>query len=68
MYVVVENELAGLISVNDPIRDSTIQALNFIRKEGLYIVMVTGDNRITANAVAKKLGIDNVEAEIFTSK
>lgn len=65
MYVVVENQLAGLISVSDPIKDSTIPAISLLKKAGIHVVMVTGDNQTTAHAVAKKLGIDNVEAEIL---
>ncbi|MBI5448636.1 MAG: copper-translocating P-type ATPase [Gammaproteobacteria bacterium] len=65
MYVVVGDQLAGLISVSDPIKSSAIPALNLLRREGIKIMMVTGDNSITANAVAKKLGIDNVEAEVL---
>lgn len=65
MYIVIENQIAGLISVSDQIKDSTASALKALKDEGLHIVMVTGDNRITANAVAKKLGIENVEAEIL---
>lgn len=65
MYVIIEDKVAGLISVSDSIKDSTLPALKALRSEGIYIVMLTGDNRITANAVAKKLGIENVEAEIL---
>lgn len=65
MYVVVENQLAGLISVSDEIKNSTFPALKALWNEGIYIVMVTGDNYTTANAVAKKLGINNVEAEVL---
>jgi Cu+-exporting ATPase len=65
MYVVVENQLAGLISVSDSIKDSTARALKALRDEGIHIVMVTGDNRVTANAVAQELGIDAIEAEIL---
>ncbi len=68
MYLIVEKQLAGLISVNDPIKDSTLPALNKLRKQGLMLIMVTGDNRITARAVARKLAINQVEAEILPSK
>lgn len=68
MYVIVENQLAGLISVSDPIKDSTISALKLLRDGGMHIVMVTGDNLTTANAVAKKLGIDKVEAEVLPQR
>lgn len=68
MYLIVEKQLAGLISVSDPIKNSTIPALNSLRKQGLMLVMVTGDNQITAKAVAKKLAIHHVKAEILPSK
>jgi len=68
MYVVIENQLVGLISVSDTIKESTESALKALRDEGIQIVMVTGDNRITANAVAQKLGIDKVESEILPQK
>lgn len=68
MYLIIEKQLAGLISVNDPIKDTTLPALNRLRKQGLMLIMVTGDNRITAKAVAKKLAINQVEAEILPSK
>lgn len=65
MYVIIEDQLAGLISVSDPIKESTMPALTALQNEGMHIVMLTGDSRATANAVAKKLGIKNVEAEIL---
>lgn len=65
MYLVVEKQLVGLISVSDPLKKTTARALDLLRKEGIRIVMVTGDNRTTANAVAKKLGIDAIESEIL---
>ena len=68
MFVVVDNEIAGLISVADPIKPTTPQALKALQKEGIRIVMVTGDNRTTAEAVAKTLGIDAIEAEILPQK
>ena len=68
MYLIFENQLAGLISVNDPIKDSTYSALDNLKKQGLFITMVTGDNPITAWAVAKKLGIDQVNAETLPSE
>lgn len=68
MYLIIAKQLAGLISVNDPIKDSTQAALDSLRKQGLTIIMVTGDNRITAEAIAKKLAINQVEAEILPSQ
>jgi P-type Cu+ transporter len=56
---------AGLIGVADPIKVSTAEALKMLQDDGLKIVVLTGDNRITAAAVAKKLGLDQVEAEVM---
>jgi Cu+-exporting ATPase len=64
MFVAVDGKLAGVVGVADPIKESTSQALQELRSEGLRIVMLTGDNTATAAAVAKKLGIDRFEAEI----
>jgi Cu+-exporting ATPase len=65
MYVAQGGALVGLIAVADPIKASTPAALEALRKEGVHIVMLTGDNRTTAEAVAKRLGIDEVEAEVL---
>lgn len=65
MYLVVENQITGLIGVSDPIKPTTPSALKALREEGMHIIMLTGDNRITAEAVAKKLGIHSIEAEIL---
>ena len=65
MFVVVEGRLAGLVSVADPVKDTTPQALEALHAEGLRIVMVTGDNERTANAVASRLGIDEIRAGIL---
>jgi len=63
MLIVVDDRVAGLIAVADPIKATTPAALAGLRADGVRIVMVTGDNRITAQAVAAKLGIADVEAE-----
>jgi Cu+-exporting ATPase len=65
MYVARGSELAGLIAVADPVKASTPAALEALRKAGVHIVMLTGDNRTTAEAVARRLGIDEVEAEVL---
>src|SRR5215468_9495785 len=65
MYVVVEGALAGLISVADPVKSTTPEAIQILHDDGIRIVMLTGDNRTTAEAVAKKLGIDDVQAEVL---
>jgi len=65
MYIVIEGRAAGLIGVADPIKGSTAQAIRELHEEGISVVMLTGDNRTTAQAVAEKLGIDRVEAEVM---
>jgi Cu+-exporting ATPase len=65
MFVAVDGQAAGLVAVADPIKPSTPEALAALRKAGLRIVMLTGDNRRTADAVARKLPIDHVEAEVL---
>lgn len=65
MFVAVDGQLAGLVGVADPIKETTPQAITELHKEGLRVVMLTGDSRTTAEAVAKKLGIDSVIAEVL---
>jgi Cu+-exporting ATPase len=64
MFVAVEGTAAGLIGVSDPIKATTKAAIEALHREGLRIVMVTGDSRTTAEAVARRLGIDEIEAEV----
>ncbi|MEO6595930.1 MAG: heavy metal translocating P-type ATPase [Planctomycetota bacterium] len=63
MFVAIDGKPAGLISVADPIKASTPAAIQALHEQGLRIVMLTGDNKATANAVARNLGIDDVIAE-----
>ncbi|HEX6095425.1 MAG TPA: heavy metal translocating P-type ATPase [Thermoanaerobaculia bacterium] len=65
MFVVVDGKTAGLISVADPVKETTAEAIRELHAEGLRIVMLTGDSRATAEAVAKRLGIDEVIAEVL---
>ena len=65
MFVAVDGELAGLIGVADPIKDTTREALSRLRADGVRVIMVTGDNQSTAQAVARALGIDSVIAEVL---
>ena len=65
MFVVVDGKPAGLVGVTDPIKESTPEAIRLLHEDGIRIVMLTGDSRTTAEAVAKKLGIDEVEAEVL---
>ncbi|MGE5367938.1 MAG: HAD-IC family P-type ATPase, partial [Betaproteobacteria bacterium] len=65
MFVVVDGKYAGIIAVADPIKATTPAALKRLKADGVRIVMLTGDNRTTAQAVAAKLGIGEVEAEVL---
>ena len=65
MFVALDGKLAGLVAVADPIKETTAEALNALHREGLRIVMVTGDNETTARAVAERLGIDEVRADVM---
>jgi P-type Cu+ transporter len=64
MFVVIDSKLAGLVGVADPIKESTPEAIRALHTEGIRIVMLTGDSRTTAEAVARKLGIDEVIADV----
>ena len=65
MFVAVDGALAGLVGVADPIKETTAEAIRALRAEGLHIVMMTGDSKTTAQAVANKLGLDDVIAEVL---
>ena len=65
MLVAVDGKPAGLLGVADPIKPSTPEALRALHEDGLRILMVTGDSHVTADAVAKKLGLDDVIAEVL---
>jgi Cu+-exporting ATPase len=65
LFVAVDEKPAGIIAVADPIKATTMAALAALRSEGIRIVMLTGDNRTTAQAVAAKLGITEVEADVL---
>jgi len=65
LFMAVNGKLAGVIAVADPIKSSTRAALDDLRRDGLRIVMLTGDNEATARAVANKLGIQDVEADVL---
>src|SRR5262249_7387052 len=68
MYVAIDGKAAGLIAVADPIKPSTAEAINALRQDGLRLVMLTGDNRTTAAAIAQELGISDFEAEVLPEK
>ncbi|HBO69422.1 MAG TPA: hypothetical protein DD658_04470, partial [Deltaproteobacteria bacterium] len=65
MFVAVDGKAAGLLGVADPIKESTPEAIRRLHGEGIRIVMLTGDSRTTAEAVAAKLGLDEVVAEVL---
>jgi P-type Cu+ transporter len=65
MFVAVDGKPAGLIGVADPIKATTPEAIQALHREGLKVVMLTGDNRTTAEAVARAVGIDQVEADVL---
>ncbi len=65
IFLAVDKRLASLFGVEDPIKESALEAIRELREEGLRIVMLTGDNRATAEAVARRLGIDEVIAEVL---
>jgi Cu+-exporting ATPase len=65
MFVAVDGRPAGLLGVADPIKSTTPEAIKQLHEEGLKIVMLTGDNYTTAKAVAKKLNIDDLVAEVL---
>jgi Cu+-exporting ATPase len=65
MYVAVDGNLAGILGVADPIKETAAAALRELQAEGMHVVMLTGDSRKTARAVAAKLGIEDVVAEVL---
>jgi Cu+-exporting ATPase len=65
MFVAIENKPAGILGVSDPIKASTPEAIQLLHQAGLRLVMLTGDSRETAGAVARKLNIDDVHAEVL---
>jgi Cu+-exporting ATPase len=65
MYAAIEGELAAVVAVADPIKDTSREAIGRFHKLGLEVVMLTGDNRRTAEAIARQAGIDRVVAEVM---
>lgn len=65
IYTGIDGRLAGVIAIADPIKESTAEALKALHAEGIRVVMLTGDNHKTAVAVARQLGIDEVEADVL---
>ena len=65
VWTAVDGKLSGILGISDPIKESTPDAIRELRKEGVSLVMITGDNAATAQAVASKLGIDDVRAGVL---
>ena len=65
IFAALDGKASGVIAVADPIRETTPDAIRALKEAGIRVVMLTGDNRATAEAVARKLGIDEVEAEVL---
>ena len=68
VLVAVNQKLAGLLAIADPVKSTTPAALKDLKAQGVAVVMLTGDNQVTARAVANKLGIDAVEAEVLPER
>jgi P-type Cu+ transporter len=65
IFVAIDGKAAGTIAIADPVKASTPAALEALKRDGIRVVMLTGDNRTTAEAIARRLGIDEVEAEVL---
>jgi Cu+-exporting ATPase len=65
IFVGIEGQVGGAIAIADPVKPTTPEALDALRREGIRVVMLTGDNRTTAEAVARRLGIAEVEADVL---
>jgi Cu+-exporting ATPase len=65
MFVAIDHRAVGIVGVADPVKASTPEAIRLLHEEGIQVVMVSGDHQQTAHAVAKKLGIDDVKAEVL---
>ena len=65
IFITVDGQAAGIFAIADPVKATTLEAVKALRATGIEVVMLTGDNRVTAQAVARRLGIDRVEAEVL---
>jgi Cu+-exporting ATPase len=68
VHIAIDGKLAGLIAIADPVKASTPETLKALAVEGIKVIMLTGDNKTTANAVARRLGIADVEAEVLPDR
>jgi P-type E1-E2 ATPase len=65
IFIGIDRSAAGIVGIADPVKTTTPEALEALRGEGIEVVMLTGDNRVTAQAVGRRLGIDRVEADVL---
>jgi Cu+-exporting ATPase len=68
VHIAIDGRLAGLFAIADPVKASTPEALKALAAEGIKVVMLTGDNKTTANAVARQLGMDDIEADVLPAQ
>ncbi|MCB0392915.1 MAG: copper-translocating P-type ATPase [Bdellovibrionales bacterium] len=68
MFVAIDNRPAGVIAVHDPIKETSKEAIAYFHNRGIKVVMLTGDNKLTAQVVAEKTGIDSFEADVLPSR
>jgi P-type Cu+ transporter len=68
VFILIDGHPAGIFGIADPIKESAAAAIADLRKEGLQLVMLTGDSRTTAEAVGRRLGLDRVRAEVLPEK
>jgi Cu+-exporting ATPase len=65
IYLGVDGKIAGAIGIADPVKESTPAALKSLGEAGIHVIMLTGDNRVTAEAIARRLGIEDIEADVL---
>lgn len=68
MFVSVDGQPAGILGVADPVKSTSAEAIRSLHNEGIRVIMLTGDSRLTAQSVAKKLGLDEIEAEVLPAQ
>jgi Cu+-exporting ATPase len=68
IYVAVDGMIGGVIGIADPVKATTPDALRALKNEGIHVIMLTGDNHVTANAIARKLGIDELKADVLPDR
>jgi Cu+-exporting ATPase len=68
IFIAIDGKLGGIVGISDPVKPTTARALSALRADGVRIVMLTGDNRTTAEAVARALGIGDVEAQVLPTR